>query len=374
MSNADGPSNHSISLRPLFKKMLNTSQTSTSQLGTKTPHEQSSLLGQSAEIRQAIFIYALRDETGPIRLHTYERRLYQPNQHSSIDFTSFDQGKIQLLQHPLFHLGHRQLYNEALEALVLANDFHSRSSVASLFLHHFLTSLNRIEASNNPMENHNRGVSGGRTYKSDMMLKDYYREMSMPIHASPSTTGLSWIRSLTFSNFHEEEENPSFQTGLQALGHMALVKACPGINTLTIAIDKEQYYDFTTDPINTHSWYAKPPTNGPAVVSALGWKSIAKACRERTSLKTLVFDLRLEHCGHQSLGKHVLPHFGAETIPFAKSWFKEQGLTDLQVVGKLLGKDWGGVGQMYGSRTAVPVRTLEDELERMVGLLLKENI
>lgn len=141
----------------LYDKMEETSKSSTIQHGTDTPHKKASLLGQSAEIRQIIFIYALREEIGPLNLHPYRYRLLHI--YPTIDFKSFDQGKRHLLNHPLFHIGHRQVFNEALEAFVLANDFHSQSAAASLFLYRFLDNICLEEGPDNKETKENRGAS-----------------------------------------------------------------------------------------------------------------------------------------------------------------------------------------------------------------------
>lgn len=339
--------------------MEESSKSQMDQHSTDAIRKEASLLGQSAEVRQAIFIYVLRGDRGSISLHPddHYRRSYEAG-YNYTDFTSFNQGQNLLLEDPLFYTGNRQISNEVSEAYVLANRFHSRSAAASLFLHKFLSSTAPVEGSDNKDTNHSSWEKITHT-----TLKAYYREIPISNHAHPSPTGLSWVRHLTSSAF-QEDVLPSVH------GHIALLEACPGIQTLTIAIDRSHYYSSTRQPDGVRCWTDDPPGNDYEVVAALGWESIAKVLRGGISLKTLVFDLRFPM--RQNVGNHVLPHFSRETIPHAKTYLnKEAGLKNLEIVGKLWGKELTEVEQMGVSRAGG--QTGEDDLEGVAESFLEEN-
>lgn len=87
-------------------------------------------------------------------------------------------------------------------------------------------------------------------------------------------------------------------------------------------------------------------------------------------MKTLVFDLR--SLMRQNVGNHLLPLFSQKMIPYTKTYFNEQGgLKNLEIVGKLWGRDLTAVEQMGVSRAGG--QTGEDELEGVAELFLEEN-
>lgn len=92
--------------------------------------KKASLLSLPPEIRLAIFAYALRAKGGIvcIRIRGKKRLLL-----------TYETIRAEVLSHPLFHVGHSRIVNEAMESFVVTNNFRPCDENSTQFLQRLLS-------------------------------------------------------------------------------------------------------------------------------------------------------------------------------------------------------------------------------------------